>query len=131
GAHRDWGEFRKIIGGKFIFEPITIDGRRYEKTPWSHGEHLKIQIADRDHPITAGIEDFEIDDETYGPFYTAPGIHVLLKTDHPKNNPVVAWTNRYGNSRVFYLMLGHDAHAYGNPNFARLVHRGIRWVAGR
>ncbi|HID76493.1 MAG TPA: hypothetical protein EYP56_10905, partial [Planctomycetaceae bacterium] len=24
GAHRDWGEFRKIIGGKFIFEPITI-----------------------------------------------------------------------------------------------------------
>ena len=26
GAHRDWPEYRKIIGGKFVFKPETIDG---------------------------------------------------------------------------------------------------------
>lgn len=131
GAHRDWDEFRKIIGGKFILEPTTIDGREYPKTPWSHGEDLEITVTDADHPITKGVDHFEIHDETYGRFYTAPGIHVLLKTDHPKNNPEVAWTTSYGKSPVFYLMLGHDGKAYGNPNFARLVLQGIRWAASR
>jgi type 1 glutamine amidotransferase len=131
GAHRDWDEFRKIIGGKFILAACTIEGRQYQKTPWSHDEHLRVTVCDQNHPITAGITDFEIHDETYGTYYTAPDLQVLLKTDHPENNPEIAWTKRYGNSRVFYLMLGHDAHAYGNPNFAKLVHQGIRWAAGR
>jgi type 1 glutamine amidotransferase len=131
GAHRDWDEFRKIIGGKFILRECTIDGVQYPKTPWSHDEDLKVTVVDRDHPITKGIGDFEIHDETYGPYYTASNIHVLLKTDHPKNNPEIAWTTSYGKSRVFYLMLGHDAHAYANPNFAKLVQQGIRWAAGR
>ncbi len=131
GAHRNWDQFRKIIGGKFIFEDCEIDGKHYAKTSWSHGEHLKITVVDPNHPITQGIGNFEIDDETYGVFYTAPQVHVLLKTDHPKNNPLVAWTLKYGNSRVFYLMLGHDRHAYGNPNYVRLVHQGIRWASGK
>lgn len=131
GAHRDWDEFRKVIGGKFIFEETTIDGRKYGKTPWSHGETLQVTVVDQDHPITAGVGNFEIHDETYGRFYVAPDVHVLLTTGHPKNNPQVAWTKRYGRSRVFYLMLGHDSHAYGHPAFAQLVHQGIRWAAGR
>ncbi len=131
GAHSDWDEFRKIIGGKFCLTDCVIDGKAYKKTPWSHGEHLKVTVVDKDHPITKGVDDFEIDDETYGTFYTAPAVKVLLKTDHPKNNPEIAWTTGYGNSRVFHLMLGHDRHAYGNPNFRKLVGQGIRWAAGK
>jgi type 1 glutamine amidotransferase len=131
GAHRDWDEFRKIIGGKFILSECTIDGVQYGKTPWSHDEHLKVTVVDEDHPITDGIGDFEIHDETYGTYFTASNVHVLLKTDHPKNNPEIAWTTSYGKSRVFYLMLGHDGHAYANPNFGKLVQQGIRWAAGR
>ncbi len=129
GAHRGWDEYRKIIGGQFVFEKCEIDGKTYERTPWSHGEDLKVTVADKEHPITKGVEDFAIHDETYGPFYTAEGIHVLLRTDHPENNPVVAWTTSYGKSPVFYLMLGHDAHAYRNPSFQKLVAQGIRWAA--
>lgn len=131
GAHRDWDEYARIIGGKFVFKDSTIDGKQYSKTPWSHDEDLRIRIADKEHPITKGMADFEIHDETYGKFYLEPDVHVLLKTDHPKNNPDVAWTTSYGNSRVFYLMLGHDGKAYANPSFRELLHRGIRWAAGR
>ena len=131
GAHRTWDEFPKIIGGKYVFEDCDIDGRTYKKTPWSHGEHLSITVVDKEHPITRGIDDFEIEDETYGVFYVAKGVNVLLKTQHPKNNPEIAWTTKYGNSRVVYLMLGHDGKAYNNPAYQKLVHRAINWAAGR
>jgi len=130
GAHGGWDEYRKIIGGQFILKDCEIDGTKWKTTPWKHGEDLEITVADKDHPITKGIDDFQIHDETYGKFYTAPGIHVLLKTDHPRNNPDVAWTTRYGASPVFYLMLGHDAAAYNDPNYRKLVAQGIRWAAG-
>ena len=129
GAHRGWEEFPKIIGGKFIFEPSTFEGNTYEKSTWSHGEDLKVTVVDREHPITQGLDDFEIHDETYGGYFTSSNVHVLLKTDHPKNDPELAWTTHYGNSRVFYLMLGHDRLAWENPVYSKLLHRGIRWAA--
>ena len=77
------------------------------------------------------LADFKIHDETYGGYYTAPGVKVLLKTDHPKNNPELGWTTQYGKSRVFYLMLGHDKQAYANPNYPKLVLQGIHWAVGK
>jgi type 1 glutamine amidotransferase len=130
-AHRNWDEYRKIIGGKLLLEPTTIDGKEFAKSPYRHDEDLTIHVVDPQHPITQGMGDFRIHDETYGLFYTSPAIHVLLSTDHPRNNPLVAWTNDYGKSRVVYLMLGHDGKAYENPQYRELVHRSIRWAAGR
>ncbi len=131
GAHFEWDEFPKIIGGRFCLKDCEIDGKKYKQTPWDHDQDLKVTVVDKDHPITKGVSDFEIHDETYGPFYTAEGIHVLLKTDHPKNNPVIAWTTKYGKSPVFFLMLGHDSKAWGNPNYPKLLAQGIRWAAGK
>lgn len=131
GAHSTWDEFRKIIGGKFILKKCVIDGKEYNTSGWKHDEHMKIQVVDKAHPITQGISDFEILDETYKGYYVAPSVHVLLKTDHPNNTPELAWTTNYGKSRVFYLMLGHDHHGYENPNFVKLVRQGIVWAAGK
>ena len=131
GAHRNWDEFRKIIGGKFILAPCEIDGQKYTKSGWSHGEQMKVTVADKDHPITKGLKDFEIHDETYNKYYTAADVKVLLKTDHPKNDPELAWVKQYGKSRVFYLMLGHDNEAWKDPNFVQVLTQGIRWAAGR
>jgi type 1 glutamine amidotransferase len=131
GAHREWGEFRKIIGGKYVFADCVIDGRPCPKSSFAHGQDLTVTVVDREHPITRGLKDFSIHDETYKDFYTVPTAKVLLKTDHPKNDPELAWVHRYGESPVFYLMLGHDSKAYQNPNYRELIHRGIRWAAGK
>jgi len=130
GAHAGWDEFRNIIGGQFIFAPTEIDGKQYPKSGWSHGEDIKVTVADKDHPITKGLSDFTIHDETYNNYYTDPNAHVLLTTDHPKNDPELAWVKTYGNSRVFYFMLGHDNQAWSNPNYPKIVLAGIRWAAG-
>lgn len=128
-AHFDWEEFRKILGGRFILRNCQIDGKAYKQSPVSHGETIRVLVADKNHPITQGVEDFDIKDETYGPFYVAEGVHVLLRTENPKNNPVIAWTHCYEKSPVFYLMLGHDRFAYQNPAFQKLLAQGIRWAA--
>jgi len=131
GAHRNWDEFPKITGGKFIFKPCEIEGEQFTNSGWSHGEDIKATVVDKGHPITKGVKDFEIHDETYNNYYTASDVKVLLKTDHPKNDPELAWVKEYGKSRVFYLMLGHDAKAWANPNFVKILTQGIWWAAGR
>jgi type 1 glutamine amidotransferase len=131
GAHQDWDEFTEIIGGKFVVEECEIAGQKHAKSTWSHDEDMKVMVVDKEHPITKGLKDFEIHDETYGNYYTAPDVRVLLKTDHPKNDPELAWAKEYGRSRVFYLMLGHDSKAWAHPDYGKLLLRGIRWAARR
>jgi len=129
GAHRNWGEFRRITGGKYIFVEGEIEGKNYPLSDYAHDQDMKVTVADTEHPITNGVKDFEIHDEAYLNYYTDPDAKVLLTTDHPKNDPELAWVKKYGKSRVFYLMLGHDGKAYANAGFVRILHQGIRWVA--
>lgn len=131
GAHNKWAEYPKIIGGRYFLERGEIDGKTYPPSKYADDQDMKITVADKTHPITQGIEDFDIHDEAYGDFYTSPKAHVLLKTDHPKNGPNVAWVNEYGKSRVFYLMLGHDSNAWKNPAYPKILFQGMHWAAGK
>lgn len=129
GANQDWNEFRKIIGGKFCTKECEIDGKPYKISTWDHDQDLNIAVADDAHEITKGIKPFTIHDEVYKGYWVSPEAKVLLTTDHPKNSPQIAWVTKYGNSPVFYLMLGHDSKAWANPDFQRILVRGIRWAA--
>ena len=114
----EWEEFNQIVGGVWTQGKGTV----------KHNVQYTIQIADPDHPVTKGMQDFEIEDETYGNFDTNPDVHVLLKAEHPESAPVIGWTHQYGNSQIVYIQLGHDGLAYGNPGYRKLVDQGIRWV---
>ena len=131
GAHVDWPEFAKIRGGTFLWEPGVMDGKTYPKSTYADDQQIQVTVADRRHPITKGLADYQIQDEVYGDCYVSPKVHVLLKTNHPKSCPELAWVNQYGKSRVFYFMSGHGASAWNNPNFTEILFRGIRWAAGR
>lgn len=87
-------------------------------------------VVNRRHPITAGINNFTIHDETYCNYYTAPDVTLLLTTDNPRNEPPVAWAKQYGKSRVFYIMFGHGPSAWENPTYRRILANAVRWAAG-
>ena len=131
GAHRQWDEYPRIIGGRYVFAAGEIDGTPVRPSSYAHDQPMRIHIADADHAITRGMEDFSIVDECYLDYYRAPGVRLLLTTNHPQNDEGIGWVHRYGNSPVFFLQLGHDRQAYEHPAFRELVHRGIRWAAGR
>jgi len=89
-------------------------------------------VAYNQHPITKGLKDFVIHDETYGGYWVSPAAKILLTTDNPKNKPgQIAWVTKFGNSRVFYLMLGHDHLAWQNPNYSKILLQGLHWAAGK
>ncbi len=131
GAHRDWPEFARILGGKYLFKEQVIRGKNCLPSTYAHDQEIRVHVASPDHPIVQGISDFQIHDETYQGTQVSPDVQVLLTTDHPKSDPALAWINHYGESPVFYLLLGHDAQAWKHAAFPRLLSNAIQWAAGR
>ncbi len=64
-SRSDWPEFRKIIGGKYLNAPVTIDGVSYKASDYAPPEPLKVHLVDKEHPITKGVPDFQTMDELY------------------------------------------------------------------
>lgn len=123
GIHSASDSFKKsdaywaFIGGRFA----------------GHGSgKFPVVIHDKDHPITKGLEDFEIQDETYSHNYHKNAImRSLIRMDRGDERQSMAWVRDYGKGRMFYTSLGHGREAWTNPHFQRLVVRGIYWAAGR
>jgi len=130
GAFNTWDEYRRIIGARYPLKDQEIDGVPYKTATYKHDVDLTVHIRDRKHPITEGMDDFEIHDETYKGVWFAKDNHVLLTTEHPTSDTTIGWTRSYGKARVVFLQGGHDAKAYANPNFRELIVRSIRWSAG-
>ena len=128
-SYQAWPEFRTIIGGQFTFGETTIDGKKYGPNTFDLGQTFRIRIADPADPVTKGIADFDIVDETYGGFYVASDVKPLLTVEHPKSGPVVGWSKTYGNARVVYLQSGHDHTAFENEGYRALVHNAILWTS--
>ena len=130
-AYPDWPEYWKIIGARYYLQKTTVDGVEKARSAWKEGMHYKLHIADPAHPVTRGLKDYEVHDETYKWFDVAKDCHPLLTTDEPESNPVIAWAKTYGNARVVYLQSGHDHFAYENPNFQQVLRQAIRWTAAK
>ncbi len=97
---------------------------------YHQNEHVGTHIEDTEHPITHGVDDFEVIDETYiigEP--QEPGNHALLTTENANSINTIGWARTYKNSRVFCYASGHDHLTYDNASFRRLVHNGLRWCA--
>lgn len=129
GAHRNWDEYVHIIGGKYIFEEKILGAKKHGKSDYSDDQDFLVKIADKNHPITQGISDFLIHDETYINYYTSSNAHVVLKTDFSNSDPEIGWVTKYEKSPVFYLLLGHDSKAWSNANYPKLLLNAIRWAA--
>lgn len=127
-AFDDWPEYISIIGGKYFHKPTVINGKEYPACSYIHDVHFKVKIADKGHPVTAGLSDFDIFDETYKGYYVEPDVSPLLTTDELSSNPVIGWAKKYGKARVITLQSGHDVPTFENPVFRKLLKQSIEWV---
>jgi len=128
-AFDDWPEYWNIIGGKYFHKVTTFNGREYQPCSYIHDIHFSVKVAPVNHPVTQGIKDFEIFDETYKGYYVAEGVTPLLLTDEPSSAPVIGWAKEYGKSRVVVLQSGHDVPTFENTNFRKLLKQAIKWVS--
>ena len=139
-------KFMEVLGSRFIAHPAN--------------QKIEIKVTDVEHPMTAGIEDFVVEDEE--PYYCeAQGEQVVL-LEASYNEPSVGYVRSdYGTDReshpqmylhplgdgsVLYLSLGHctGKHdmkpmadivpvvrgSWNSPTYHELLRRGIRWGTG-
>jgi type 1 glutamine amidotransferase len=125
-SYQDWSDFIHIIGGKYHRPEKTIDTARHSN--YRHDIEIGIEIANEDHPITRDLKDFTILDEGYGNIEVRDDVTVILKADHPDCAEKVGWVNNYRNSKIVYLMQGHDKHAYQNESFRKLLENAVLFV---
>ncbi|MGQ9589489.1 MAG: ThuA domain-containing protein [Planctomycetota bacterium] len=120
-AFRDWDA-----------EYIPLIGRAWRDGS-GHGPRGKFaaEIADKDHPITKGLADFEADDELYAKLVGDAPIHVLVRAKSEWSGRVepLAFTHTYGKGRVFGFLFGHDLKALENPSVRKILARGTEWAA--
>lgn len=128
-SYQKWPEFHEMIGGQFTFDEIEIDGKKYGPNTFDHGQNLRVQVLDPADPVTKGLADFDLVDESYRGFYVAKDVKPLLKVEHPKSGSIIGWSKVFGEGRVVYLQSGHDHTAFENENFRVFVRNAILWTA--
>ncbi len=139
-------DFMNFLGSRFIAHPPN--------------QHIAIKVTDLEHPLTDGIEDFEVDDEE--PYYCEAlgDQRVLLEASY--SEPSLGYVRSdYGTDReahpqmylhtwgageVLYLSLGHCSGkhdmkpmidinkvvrgSWNSPVYYELLRRGILWGIG-
>jgi type 1 glutamine amidotransferase len=98
-----------------------------------HGSgKFTVYIYDHSHPITKGMQDFDIEDETYSHNYHRNAqMRSLTRMNRDNERQSMSWVSSYGKGRVFYTGNGHGREAWTNPHFQRLVVRAAYWAAAR
>ena len=109
-------KYDKLLGGKYSGH--SDEGKS------------KVRIADPNHPITAGMKDFEIVDEIYKLAYEPNTFQVLMDSEVQGVVYPICWVKEYGKGKVTFLSLGHAEKAFKNENFQELVIRMVKWATG-
>jgi type 1 glutamine amidotransferase len=126
-SFRNNTEYQFMTGGQWVAHPGN-DGVEYT-----------VDVRDPDHFITQGVPTaFAVKSEQYY-LHVDPAVRVLATTrfpvadgPHAKNGAVdmpTVWTKYYGDGRVFYNALGHQADIVAQPEVRTLCTRGLLWAA--
>ena len=115
-----------------------ITGANWVSHPGGDGVKHRINIIGKTHPLTMGIDDFEVSTEQYY-LHTDAANEVLATTRfptvrwfHSANGEVdvpQVWTRMWGYGRVFYNALGHKDNVFEVPEVWELMKRGLLWAA--
>lgn len=137
-SYRANSDYLQLVGGQFAThpskEPAACVGDASDNfLPYS----VQLTELGRDHPVTAGLSDFDLTTEQYWVLHDDL-IDVLATTTHPTrpyhpwHRPITSpavWTRSWGRGRVFVTTPGHSLDVLENPNVRTIIERGMLWAS--
>ncbi|WP_432543102.1 ThuA domain-containing protein [Kineococcus sp. SYSU DK002] len=137
-SYRSNSDYLTLVGGQFGCHPGKHPDER-EGGPQDNYVPYRVNMAPAaaSHPITEGIEDFDLVTEQYW-VLSDDYVDVLATTTQavrewdPWNRPVTSpaiWTRQWGKGRIFVATPGHDPATLKNENVKTIVERGLLWAA--
>lgn len=147
-----WDAWAEVLGGRFLYAPGVLHGVGLPASGYRMDRYL-VDVAAPDHPVCAGVESFEVDDELYlcpvfedrvTPLLTTPAemgsnsmVDAYREVRFGERVPaapqtasqLLGWTNEHGRSRIVYLLPGHGPSTMEHPLFRTLLGNACAWVA--
>ena len=114
--------YREVMGGAYIGHPAL--------------RPFQVRVANKEHPITQGIQDFMVNDEQHFVAYDKDPKYVILESEnldgleyenHGRKS-VAGWAYAYGKGRVVFTAVGHTNHAMWAPAHFELQKRAVKWL---
>jgi type 1 glutamine amidotransferase len=148
-----WDAWADVLGGRFLYAPGVLHGVDVPASGYRM-DRYRVDVAAPEHPVCAGVESFEVDDELYlcpvfegrvTPLLTTPAaigadsmIDTYREVRHGERVPaapqpasrLLGWARHHGASRIVYLLPGHGPSTMQHPQFRRLLANACAWVAG-
>ena len=137
-SFRASSDYLQLVGGQFATHPSKEPGAcGCDETDNFLRYQVNLTALGREHPITAGLDDFELVTEQYWVLHDNL-VDVLATTTHPVrpwhpwHRPIVSpviWTRQWGSGRIMVSTPGHSLDVLQNPNVRTIVERGMLWAA--
>ncbi|MCF4119761.1 ThuA domain-containing protein [Antribacter sp. KLBMP9083] len=138
-SYRNSSDYLQLIGGQFATHPAKAprDELPGDGTDYVVRYTVDIVPEKADHPIVAGISDFELTTEQY--WVLSDDYNDVLATTtlpardfDPWHRPITCpavWTRLWGQGRIFVSTPGHDLAVVDDPNVRTIIERGILWAS--
>ena len=137
-SYRNSADYLHMIGGQFAHhagvEPSLRTGEQSDNyIPYT----VHITELGKQHPITQGIEDFDLVTEQYWVLSDEYNDVLATTTQEVRawdawNRPVTApaiWTRQWGAGRIFVSAPGHKLEIVQEPHVRTIIERGLLWAA--
>jgi hypothetical protein len=150
-----WPEYADILGGRFLYQPADLRGRKRADSGYRHDVAYEAVAATPGHPILEGLPErlaftdelylYEVFEDDVTPLLRAK--HAFVRDnffsasqavagrmfsnegwEHPPGPDLIGWTRRARNSPLVYLQPGDGSETYANPAYRRLVGNAIAWA---
>jgi type 1 glutamine amidotransferase len=137
-SYRNSSDYLHFIGGQFACHPGKAPEERTGEQSDNYVPYrIEMLPAAAEHPITAGIGDFDLVTEQYW-VLTDDYLDVLATTTQavrpwdPWHRPVTSpaiWTRQWGKGRIFVATPGHNLDVLRDANVTTIIERGLLWAA--
>jgi len=137
-SFRASSDYLQLVGGQFATHPSRHPDLLVDDSPENNYLRYTVEMTElgRQHPITEGIEDFELTTEQYWVLHDDLN-DVLATTTHPTQpwhpwhrpltSPAV-WTRLWGRGRVVVTTPGHTPEVLEHPSVREVIERGMLWA---
>lgn len=137
-SFRNSSDYLHLVGGQFACHPGKPEDERVGDGSDNFVPYrVEFNEAAASHPITEGLEDFDVVTEQY--WVLADDYIDVLATTTQKvlpygtwNRPVVSpavWTRQWGKGRIAIITPGHSIDVLEHPTVSTLVKRSMLWAA--
>ena len=137
-SFRESSDYLQLIGGQFATHPAKHPDDVVGGKAEDNFLRYVVEMTDlgREHPITRGIPDFELETEQY--WVLTDDLNDVLATTthpappwHPWHRPVVSpvvWTRHWGRGRIAVATPGHSPDVLEDEHVRTIIERSILWV---